>query len=206
MSEIDAIFGLDKAGSSSKGVAKVKQPVKTKTKKRKADDSKVSEPEGKASSSKSAETSDKKEKKKKEKKNKLDETPAESSSSAKKTAARPPPAVVHDPSAAAPSASSSATTKPPPAKKSKKGKSKEDAELAAFTSSRGLDDGRARTEEGYRIYSAEELGLNNDGGGTPLCPFDCNCCGLLTKENVKREECHHSSSSSSSLFVKSLQH
>ncbi|KAL7712785.1 DUF1764 domain-containing protein [Entamoeba marina] len=35
-----------------------------------------------------------------------------------------------------------------------------------------------RTEEGYRIYSLEELGLdrNKYGGNTPLCPFDCDCC------------------------------
>ena len=35
-----------------------------------------------------------------------------------------------------------------------------------------------RTEEGYRIYTLEELGLdkNQYGGNTPLCPFDCDCC------------------------------
>lgn len=35
-----------------------------------------------------------------------------------------------------------------------------------------------RTEEGYRIYTLEELGLdkNKYGGNTPLCPFDCDCC------------------------------
>ncbi|EDR21712.1 hypothetical protein, conserved [Entamoeba dispar SAW760] len=35
-----------------------------------------------------------------------------------------------------------------------------------------------RTEEGYRIYTLEELGLdkNKFGGNTPLCPFDCDCC------------------------------
>jgi hypothetical protein len=36
---------------------------------------------------------------------------------------------------------------------------------------------RKRTDEGYQIYSEEELGLGNKGGGdTPLCPFDCDCC------------------------------
>mmetsp|Transcript_36883 Transcript_36883/g.82024 ORF Transcript_36883/g.82024 Transcript_36883/m.82024 type:complete len:168 (+) Transcript_36883:78-581(+) len=35
---------------------------------------------------------------------------------------------------------------------------------------------RKKTEEGYAIYSEEELGLNKRGGDTPLCPFDCDCC------------------------------
>uniref|UniRef100_A0A7N0U8I7 DUF1764 domain-containing protein n=1 Tax=Kalanchoe fedtschenkoi TaxID=63787 RepID=A0A7N0U8I7_KALFE len=30
---------------------------------------------------------------------------------------------------------------------------------------------------GMKIYTEEELGLNRpDAGGTPLCPFDCDCC------------------------------
>ncbi|ELP85337.1 hypothetical protein EIN_085890 [Entamoeba invadens IP1] len=34
------------------------------------------------------------------------------------------------------------------------------------------------TDDGFRIYSLEELGLdkNKKGGNTPLCPFDCDCC------------------------------
>ncbi|GFR45278.1 hypothetical protein Agub_g6386 [Astrephomene gubernaculifera] len=36
--------------------------------------------------------------------------------------------------------------------------------------------GRKRTEEGYAIYSEEELGLAKKGGDTDLCPFDCDCC------------------------------
>ncbi|KAG9454668.1 hypothetical protein H6P81_007572 [Aristolochia fimbriata] len=36
---------------------------------------------------------------------------------------------------------------------------------------------RGRTEDGLAIYSAEELGFGkSDAGGTPLCPFDCDCC------------------------------
>ena len=35
---------------------------------------------------------------------------------------------------------------------------------------------RKRTEEGYPIYSEEELGLARKGGDTPACPFDCDCC------------------------------
>ncbi|WFC98212.1 hypothetical protein MYAM1_000937 [Malassezia yamatoensis] len=44
---------------------------------------------------------------------------------------------------------------------------------AAFANSRGKD--RTKTEEGYRIFTEDELKLNQ-GGGTPLCPFDCDCC------------------------------
>lgn len=35
---------------------------------------------------------------------------------------------------------------------------------------------RARTEEGFPIYTEDELRMNCDGGDTPLCPFDCDCC------------------------------
>ncbi len=39
---------------------------------------------------------------------------------------------------------------------------------------------RKRTEEGYAIYTEEELGLgpgsSGRGGDTDLCPFDCDCC------------------------------
>jgi hypothetical protein len=37
--------------------------------------------------------------------------------------------------------------------------------------------GRKKTEEGFAIYSEEELGLGKaKGGDTDLCPFDCDCC------------------------------
>eukprot|EP00252_Welwitschia_mirabilis_P017916 TRINITY_DN3996_c0_g1_i1.p1 TRINITY_DN3996_c0_g1~~TRINITY_DN3996_c0_g1_i1.p1 ORF type:complete len:156 (+),score=31.34 TRINITY_DN3996_c0_g1_i1:189-656(+) len=36
---------------------------------------------------------------------------------------------------------------------------------------------RRRTNDGYAIYSEEEIGLNKkNAGGTPLCPFNCDCC------------------------------
>lgn len=41
---------------------------------------------------------------------------------------------------------------------------------------RSLGGGRKYTEEGYPIYTEEELKLNMEGGDTPDCPFDCNCC------------------------------
>ena len=35
---------------------------------------------------------------------------------------------------------------------------------------------RKVTEEGWPVYSVEELGLSTTGGDTADCPFDCNCC------------------------------
>jgi hypothetical protein len=35
---------------------------------------------------------------------------------------------------------------------------------------------RKRTEEGFRVFSEDELGLNKKGGFTDDCPFDCDCC------------------------------
>eukprot|EP01024_Parvocaulis_polyphysoides_P064058 TRINITY_DN742_c0_g7_i1.p2 TRINITY_DN742_c0_g7~~TRINITY_DN742_c0_g7_i1.p2 ORF type:complete len:132 (-),score=29.02 TRINITY_DN742_c0_g7_i1:322-717(-) len=36
--------------------------------------------------------------------------------------------------------------------------------------------GRKKTEEGYAIYTEEELGFRDNCGDTDLCPFDCDCC------------------------------
>lgn len=36
---------------------------------------------------------------------------------------------------------------------------------------------RKKTEDGFTVYTAEELGFNKkNAGGTKLCPFDCDCC------------------------------
>ncbi|KAJ0029834.1 hypothetical protein Pint_12925 [Pistacia integerrima] len=36
---------------------------------------------------------------------------------------------------------------------------------------------KRKTEDGFTIYTEEELRINNsDAGNTPLCPFDCSCC------------------------------
>eukprot|EP01130_Rhizamoeba_saxonica_P004134 TRINITY_DN1704_c0_g1_i1.p2 TRINITY_DN1704_c0_g1~~TRINITY_DN1704_c0_g1_i1.p2 ORF type:complete len:110 (+),score=30.09 TRINITY_DN1704_c0_g1_i1:3-332(+) len=35
--------------------------------------------------------------------------------------------------------------------------------------------GYRTTEEGYRIYTLDELNIGK-GGDTPDCPFDCQCC------------------------------
>ncbi|XP_044464025.1 uncharacterized protein C6G9.01c-like isoform X2 [Mangifera indica] len=59
-------------------------------------------------------------------------------------------------------------------KRKKENKSKGVAEGGFVdTSSRPM----RKTEDGFTIYSEEELGINNsDAGNTPLCPFDCSCC------------------------------
>lgn len=165
MSEIDAIFGLSKASGSGSSTLNT-STSKLEKRKRKAEAT-----DSTPSSSKDADVI---KKKKKATTSKSDVAPPADGKS--KSKPRPPPAVVHDPSAA--SEAATAASKP------KKGKKKATAaappdDLASFTSSRGLDDSRKRTEEGYRIYTEEELGLNSTGGGdTPLCPFDCNCCEL----------------------------
>lgn len=45
-----------------------------------------------------------------------------------------------------------------------------------FFDSRGLKrKTRALTDDGYPIYTPKELKIGM-GGGTDLCPFECNCC------------------------------
>lgn len=46
-------------------------------------------------------------------------------------------------------------------------------DAAEFTDSRGTT--RRKTDDGLAIYSESELKLGQ-GGDTPLCPFDCDCC------------------------------
>ncbi|WWC90817.1 uncharacterized protein L201_005754 [Kwoniella dendrophila CBS 6074] len=55
----------------------------------------------------------------------------------------------------------------------KSNKDKEDDE--AFADSRGTGP-RRKTEEGFLIYKEAELAIDPTAGGTPLCPFDCDCC------------------------------
>ncbi|KAF8078469.1 hypothetical protein FPV67DRAFT_1465377 [Lyophyllum atratum] len=49
------------------------------------------------------------------------------------------------------------------------------ADESIFTDSRGSRP-RKKTVEGWAIYKEEELGIRDEGGDTPLCPFDCECC------------------------------
>ncbi|CAK9782865.1 DUF1764-domain-containing protein [Cutaneotrichosporon oleaginosum] len=52
---------------------------------------------------------------------------------------------------------------------------KEVEEDRMWRDSRG-DADRKRTEEGYFVFKEAELGIDPEAGGTPLCPFDCDCC------------------------------
>jgi len=69
----------------------------------------------------------------------------------------------------------------PPRKKSKVStsssskKSTKDDEDALFKDSRGTGP-RKKTEEGYRVFKEDELGIDATAGDTPDCPFDCDCC------------------------------
>ncbi|GLB36296.1 putative eukaryotic protein of unknown function (DUF1764) [Lyophyllum shimeji] len=87
---------------------------------------------------------------------------------------RPAPETVIDPSTLV-----SSVKRPKIEKKSKVSKtSAKEADLAdesKFTDSRGSRR-RKTTEEGWAIYKEDELGIREDGGDTPLCPFDCDCC------------------------------
>ncbi|RDB28914.1 Uncharacterized protein C6G9.01c [Hypsizygus marmoreus] len=49
------------------------------------------------------------------------------------------------------------------------------ADESRFKDSRGSGP-RKKTEEGWAIYKEDELGIRDEGGETPLCPFDCECC------------------------------
>lgn len=37
-----------------------------------------------------------------------------------------------------------------------------------------------KTEEGFLIYKEAELQIDPEAGGTPLCPFDCDCCKFIS--------------------------
>jgi len=114
---------------------------------------------------------------------------------------RPAPEIVLDPS----SKTISHDRSVPPSKKQKVVETKSDQDK--FRDSRGTGprkpipschelgqsqphSGR-KTDEGFKIYKEDELGINAEAGGqsnlildeiiyislgTPLCPFDCNCC------------------------------
>lgn len=50
------------------------------------------------------------------------------------------------------------------------------AAIEAANKTLGAQKMRRKTEDGYNIYSMEELGLGTTGGDTAECPFDCQCC------------------------------
>ncbi|KIP12592.1 hypothetical protein PHLGIDRAFT_61567 [Phlebiopsis gigantea 11061_1 CR5-6] len=118
-------------------------------------------------------------KKKKTKKRKRDDE--EKSAAPSETAAQPQskrkvPETVLDPSVY-PTPAQARSTKPqksqrPDIKKKSRG-DREDEER--FKDSRGTGP-RRKTEEGFLVYKEDELGITDQGGDTPLCPFDCECC------------------------------
>lgn len=49
--------------------------------------------------------------------------------------------------------------------------------VVSAKSTPGVPASRKRTEDGFVVYSEEELGFNRkNAGGSALCPFDCDCC------------------------------
>lgn len=67
--------------------------------------------------------------------------------------------------------------KPKKPKVGKPGKSTPAAATAAAAAAAAAPTSRKKTEDGYTVYTAEELGFNKkNAGGTKLCPFDCDCC------------------------------
>jgi hypothetical protein len=83
------------------------------------------------------------------------------------------PETIIDPSASLPAAKRVKVSKS--TEKTSQTSSKKD--IDKFKDSRGSGP-RRKTEEGWSIYKADELGIKDDdeGGDTPLCPFDCDCC------------------------------
>ncbi|KAI0757115.1 hypothetical protein C8Q80DRAFT_1265087 [Daedaleopsis nitida] len=156
-SEIDAIF-------ASKG----KSPL-------------VAPPEASSSSSLLSEHKKKKKKdKEKSAKRKRDDEPEDAAPA--KPPKRQVPETVFDPSIGLPStttkgkAANAEKTSSVATKHKKPKKDREEEER--FKDSRGTGP-RRKTEEGFLIYKEDELGISGQGGDTPLCPFDCQCCTLL---------------------------
>jgi len=113
-------------------------------------------------------------KKEETKKAKKTSTPEDRESSSKK---RPLPETVVDTSAdlAGPSKRRKKDSIIPDNNSKPKKFKKSNKQPTDFEDSRGSGD-RRKTEEGWSVYKEDELGLNGEGGDTPLCPFDCNCC------------------------------
>lgn len=67
---------------------------------------------------------------------------------------------------------SKVVAKKPAAKKEETNKT---AKAVAPAKKSGSSKPAKYTEEGFKIYTAEELKIGQ-GGDTSDCPFDCNCC------------------------------
>jgi len=137
-------------------------------------------PDPLAASSSAVQEKKKKKKKKSKDAAKADEPPADDDDTSKSSSKRRIPETVVDTSAkleASPAkrAKVEKTAGPSDAPKKKKTKKEDKDEETEFRDSRGTGP-RRRTEEGFAIYKEDELGISPEGGDTPLCPFDCECC------------------------------
>ncbi|KZV63283.1 DUF1764-domain-containing protein [Peniophora sp. CONT] len=161
-SEIDNIFaskGKPQASSSTSTTPTVEKKKKKKDKKRKhADTAPVPSADDPPAKSKKARTAP------------VPETVVDTSS-----ALLSAPAIV---APAKKSKTSGSLLKKAAAAKSSSGSKKNadaDDDEGRFKDSRGTGP-RKKTEEGFSIYKEDELGIQDEGGDTPQCPFDCQCC------------------------------
>ncbi|KAJ7786104.1 hypothetical protein B0H16DRAFT_1489166 [Mycena metata] len=104
--------------------------------------------------------------KKKKQKTKEKQPPEKTAPVASSSTKRPAPETIIDPSTRAPPQKKPKVDKPIPA---------DNDDTERFKDSRGSGP-RRKTEEGWSIYKEDELGIGDEGGDTPLCPFDCQCC------------------------------
>ena len=57
------------------------------------------------------------------------------------------------------------------------GKKAEKQKLSVQNTAKHAGSRKKTTEEGFKVYTEEELGLKAGvGGDTADCPFDCECC------------------------------
>ncbi|EJT52095.1 hypothetical protein A1Q1_06633 [Trichosporon asahii var. asahii CBS 2479] len=162
--DIDDIFAAPK--KSKPAVAEQPSSSSKPSKSSSKDKSKSSEKSEKAEEKEKSDKKDKSEKKEKKRKSESEE-PAKKKNKSERVVEE-----VVDPSLAVKAAVEKAKQKPV---KAAKARGKEVEEDMAFRDSRG-DAGRKRTEEGYLVFKEAELGIDPEAGGTPLCPFDCECC------------------------------
>ncbi|KAL1952067.1 hypothetical protein VTO73DRAFT_1216 [Trametes versicolor] len=133
-----------------------------------------------AASSSSSQAPEKKKKKKdkdKSAKRKRDADPDVEEAAPSKPPKRKIPETVFDPLAAigAPSAKEGRPRKTTATVVKAQKPKKDREEDGRFKDSRGTGP-RRKTEEGFSIFKEDELGITDQGGDTPLCPFDCQCC------------------------------
>eukprot|EP00727_Mastigamoeba_balamuthi_P000251 m51a1_g10222 hypothetical protein (127) ;mRNA; f:132821-133290 len=92
---------------------------------------------------------------------------------AKATPAPKEAAEQHDAAAPAPKGKRARTAAAAPApKKSARGSG---PDLDTLMDPNGKMGGR-KVVDGLRVFTLDELEVNPNSGGTPLCPFDCDCC------------------------------